>query len=172
MQRDNLGLFSVRENKRARGRLDAAPAVCVVSWTDNSSQHYIHFKRTTMQGASFFLCRATAAISFHLTARAVHLRVRREMLLSRVLLDMTKAHPCAVATSMPHRVASALMLLAKPLPLAGSIIPNRSIRFQATVSPAANVLDSRKSRALDVSSLSLSRFPTMTAKHRSRRIRA
>lgn len=171
MQRDNLGLFSVRENKRARGRLDAAPAVCVVSWTKTSSQHYIHFKHITMQGASF-LCRATAAISFHLTARAAHFRVRREMLLSRVLLDMTKAHPCAVATSMPHRVVSALMLLAKPLPLAGSIIPNRSIRFQATVSPAANVLDSRKSRALDVSSLSLSRFPTMTAKHRSRRIRA
>ena len=119
-----------------------------------------------------FLCRATAAISFHLTARTAHLRVRREMLLSRVLLDMTKAHPCAVATSMPHRVVSALMLLAKPLPLAGSIIPNRSIRFQATVSPAANVLDSRKSRALGVSNLSLSRLPTTTAKHRSRRIRA
>ncbi len=66
-----------------------------------------------MQGGLIFLCRATAAISFHLTARTAHLRVRREMLLSRVLLDMTKAHPCAVATSMPHRVVSALMLLAK-----------------------------------------------------------
>lgn len=66
-----------------------------------------------------FLCRATAAISFHLTARTAHLRVRREMLLSRVLLDMTKAHPCAVATPMPHRVVSALMLLAKPLPARG-----------------------------------------------------
>ena len=44
------------------------------------------------------------------------------------------------------------------LPLAGSIIPNRSIRFQATVSPVANVLDSRKSRALGVSNLSLSRL--------------
>ena len=171
MQRDNLGLFSVRENKRARGRLDAAPAVCVVSWTDNSSQHYIHFKRTTMQGASFFMSRNSSnIISFDGSSRASS-RASRNVVESRAA-RYDESASMRVATSMPHRVVSALMLLAKPLPLAGSIIPNRSIRFQATVSPAANVLDSRKSRVLDVSSLSLSRLPTMTAKHRSRRIRA
>ncbi len=113
MQRDNLGLFSVRENKRARGRL--MPRLPSAWYHEQTIAHSITSTSNAPRcKGPHFLCRATAAISFHLTARAVHLRVRREMLLSRVLLDMTKAHPCAVATPMPHRVVSALMLLAKP----------------------------------------------------------